>query len=84
MTHRPRVSPIAGRAVLVQTEGRRLLINSPPLNPGEHVCLLYEENADRDSYLLSLYGDVDNSNVGEFEAALTGALEFDELIEAAA
>ena len=48
------------------------------------MCLLYEENADRDSYVLSLYGDVDNSNVGEFEAALTGALEFDEPIEVAA
>ena len=48
------------------------------------MCLLYEENADRDSSVLSLYGDVDNSNVGEFEAALTGALEFDELIEVAA
>ena len=45
------------------------------------MCLPYEENADRDSYVLSLYGDVDNSNVGEFEAALTGALELDELIE---
>jgi hypothetical protein len=48
------------------------------------MCLPYEENADRDSHVLSLYGDVDNSNVGEFEAALTGALEFDELIEVAA
>ena len=36
------------------------------------MCLLYEENAARGSYVLSLYGDVDNSNVGEFEAALTG------------
>jgi anti-anti-sigma factor len=27
------------------------LTNSPPLNPGDHVCLLYEENADRDSYV---------------------------------
>ena len=48
------------------------------------MCLLYEENADRGSYLLSLYGDVGNSNVGDFEAALTGALEFDELIEVTA
>ena len=24
---------------------------SPPLKPGDHVCLLYEENADRDSYV---------------------------------
>jgi KaiC/GvpD/RAD55 family RecA-like ATPase len=24
---------------------------SPSLNPGDHVCLLYEENADRDSYV---------------------------------
>ena len=48
------------------------------------MCLLYEENADRGSYVLSLYRDVDNSNVGEFEAAFTGALEFDELIEVAA
>lgn len=36
------------------------------------MCLLYQENADRDAYVLSLYGDVDSSNVGEFEAALTG------------
>ena len=36
------------------------------------MCLLYEENADRDSYVLSLYGDVDNSNVGEFEVTLSG------------
>jgi anti-sigma B factor antagonist len=39
------------------------------------VCLLYEENADRDSYVLSLFGDVDISNVGEFEAALSGAIK---------
>jgi anti-anti-sigma factor len=75
VTHRPRVFPIAGRAVLVQTVERQLLINSPPLNPGEHVCLLYEENADRDSYVFSLHGDVDISNVGEFEAALSGAIK---------
>jgi hypothetical protein len=56
----------------MQTRVRRLLTNSPPLKPGDHMCLLYEENADRDWYVLSLYGDVDNSNVGEFEAALTG------------
>jgi hypothetical protein len=36
------------------------------------MCLLYEDNADRDSYVVSLYGDVDNLNVGEFEATLTG------------
>jgi anti-anti-sigma factor len=39
------------------------------------VCLLYEENADRDSYVFSLHGDVDISNVGEFEAALSGAIK---------
>ena len=39
------------------------------------MCLLYEENLDRDSYVLSLYGDVDISNVGELEAALSGAIK---------
>jgi anti-sigma B factor antagonist len=54
---------------------RQLLTNSPPLSPGDLMCLLYEENADRDSYVLSLFGDVDISNVGEFEAALSGAIK---------
>ena len=36
------------------------------------MCLLYQENADRDAYVLSVYRDVDSSNVGGFEAALTG------------
>lgn len=39
------------------------------------MCLLYEENAGRDSYVLGLYGDVDISNVGEFEAALSAAIK---------
>jgi stage II sporulation protein AA (anti-sigma F factor antagonist) len=48
------------------------------------VCLLHDVNADRDSCggvsvresrgVLSLHGDIDHSNVDEFEAALSAAI----------
>jgi anti-anti-sigma factor len=44
-------SPLPRERCAFRVFGRPTLPNPPSLNPGDHVCLLYEENADRDSYV---------------------------------